>query len=561
MTPRRLLLLAALLLAVPAAAQGGRVEIAIEPELPIGGLDIPVAGFGAEATVRFLDTRPEAASLFIRTIGEPVFEQLVAANQGDGVWTVGIPFDLPREGIEVYAQYQLDGALYTEPLQSPQTDPFRVPVVSAAATSDVVLPARRYRMVAVPFRLGTIEGLSDALGSDDPLAVFGDDFGEAGDPSRWRLLRWDPFAEAYRDAIRDRATFERVRPGAGYWLITGRGGTFDVEIGLSTGVAFVDGVPRASDVTIPVRSGWNQIGNPYLFPIRWADVGKPLTVEDPVDDQFVGGQTVLQPWQGYFVYNAGGAGTLTFPAVPASSGGSVDDALADRLRQRAGEGAAVLSVTATTAGVSDQIALGLSGAAAKSADAPVDLHKPPPIDDGLRLAIESDGDEWISRFQDRRDPVWTLTLVAGDAVDLQFAPDAGWPDGLVVDDLDRGERLEVVGGRARVESIAGVETRRLAVRVDASAARVPGGPWIDAPHPNPARGTVSVAVGLDGPGRLDVFDVLGRVVWTAGLDGNEDLVRWDGRDGSGRPVASGVYLLRLSTEAGSAAARVTRLVP
>ena len=555
MTPRRLLLLVALVFAVPAAAQGGRVEIALDPE-------VPIAGLSADATVRFLDTRPEAASLFVRAVGDRSFQELVAADQGDGVWRVALPFDVPRVGLEVYAQFQLAGVTITEPLQSPQTSPFRVPAIVPTATSDVVLPARGYRMVTVPLRLGLVDGVTDALGSDDPIEVFGDDFGTAGDPAQWRLLRWDPLSEAYRDAIRDRESFERVRPGAGYWLITGRGGTFDVEIGLSNGVAFVEGEPRAAEVTIPLRSGWNQIGNPFFFPIRWADVGRPSGAEDPVafDGTYRGGQAVLRPWEGYFVFNPGPEGTLRFSAVPSPTG-AAGRTLSAQLRERAGPGAAVLRVTAEAGGVADEIALGLEGGLTTASPVPVDLRKPPAVDDGVRLAVLAESEDWISRFQPRNAAAWTLTVATPDDVDLQFLPEGDWPGGLVVEDLDRGERLPVANGRVRVEALDGVPVRRLAVRADVRAAPAFGGPWLGTPRPNPTRGPVTLPVALSGPARLDVVDVLGRVVQTVRLGASAAEVTWDGRDIAGRPVAAGVYLLRLSAEAGSAAVRVTRLSP
>ena len=554
MTPRRTLLLAALVAwAAPAVAQVGRVEIRTDPE-------VPIAGRSASATIEFLDTRPSAASLFIRTVGETAFQELAGTEQSAGLWAVSIPFDVPREGVEVYASFQLAGQTVTEPLLTPQAAPFRVPALVPAATSAVVLRARQPRMVTVPLRLGPVDGLSADLGSDDPLDVFGDDFGETGDPAQWRLLRWDPGAEVYRDAMRDRASFERVRPGAGYWLVTGRGGTFDVELGLSTGVTFIEGEPRADDVTIPVRPGWNQIGNPFFFPIRWDDVGRPAGVEDPVAyaGTFEGGQATLRPWEGYLVFNRGPEGILRFRPVPAS--GAAARSVAAQVRERAGLGAGVLRVTATAGGVTDEVVLGVASAATAAASGPVDLRKPPAVADGLRLAALADGEEWISRFQPRGAAAWTLALAATADVDLAFAPEGDWPGGLVVDDLDRGRSLAVVGGRVRVEALSGAPVRRLAVHAGAGL-RDQAGPVLGVPRPNPTAGAVAVPVALDGAARLDVVDVLGRVVRTGSLAGTEAVAEWDGRDAAGRPVAAGVYLLRLSSASGTAAVRVTRLSP
>jgi hypothetical protein len=79
----------------------------------------------------------------------------------------------------------------------------------------------------------------------------------------------------------------------------------------------------------------------------------------------------------------------------------------------------------------------------------------------------------------------------------------------------------------------------------ASAALLLAAPW-----PNPTSGGASFAFGLPGDGdvRLALFDQQGRRVrtlargsWPAG----EHRVTWDGRDESGREVASGLYFARL----------------
>ena len=556
----RPLLLAALLVALASSAGAqAPLQIRLDPQ-------IPVVGLSAEVTAQFFETLPESASLFVRAVGETAYQEFVGVDQGDAFWTVVID-EIPPSGLEVYASYVLDGETFTEPLQNPEAFPFRVPVLVPAITSAVDLPRRQYRMVSVPFVLGANSGLPAVLGSDAPIDVFGDDFGETGDPAQWRLLRWDPLVEDYRDAIPDGELFERIRPGAGYWLITSSGGTFDIDRGLSTGVTIGKGGIFAADVTIPVRTGWNQIGNPFLFPISWDDVRRPIAVEDPVafTGSFVGGQATLQPWEGYFVFNPGPSGLLRFRASPSQP--VAERTLSERVQARAGAGAAALRVTAVSGTSTDEVTIGLQGTDAPLDGPPADLRKPPPVDGSLRLAARADGEDWISHFQPREAATWALTVTppAGAAVDLRLDRLGDWPDGLVLEDLDTGRVLEVVDGRVRIETLADVPTRRLAVRAGAAAVVDPEvlAPSLGAPHPNPTAGAVTLPVRLStpGPARLDVVDTLGRTVRSLALDlpGGTSTASWDGLDASGRPVAAGLYLVRLTTEAGTAAVRVTRL--
>ena len=81
-------------------------------------------------------------------------------------------------------------------------------------------------------------------------------------------------------------------------------------------------------------------------------------------------------------------------------------------------------------------------------------------------------------------------------------------------------------------------------------------------YPNPFAETTTIeyAVPEDMPIRIEVFDVLGRQVATLTDEphraGTHD-VRWDGRDGSGGRVASGVYLVRLTAGAETKVKRIT----
>jgi hypothetical protein len=80
--------------------------------------------------------------------------------------------------------------------------------------------------------------------------------------------------------------------------------------------------------------------------------------------------------------------------------------------------------------------------------------------------------------------------------------------------------------------------------------------------PNPTQSSASIrfALAREGEARLEIYDPAGRLVrrLVAGrLPAGERTLPWDGRDESGRRVAAGLYLLRLST---GAEVRTSRLV-
>jgi hypothetical protein len=79
-----------------------------------------------------------------------------------------------------------------------------------------------------------------------------------------------------------------------------------------------------------------------------------------------------------------------------------------------------------------------------------------------------------------------------------------------------------------------------------------------APNPFNPRVTVSYAAAGGGPVRLEVYDLRGRHLRTLAASGAPTGQRvWDGRDGTGRAVPSGVYELRLQAGTRTASRRVT----
>jgi hypothetical protein len=84
-------------------------------------------------------------------------------------------------------------------------------------------------------------------------------------------------------------------------------------------------------------------------------------------------------------------------------------------------------------------------------------------------------------------------------------------------------------------------------------------------HPNPFNPATTIPFDLAREARvsLRIYDVSGRLVRTLvdrRLPARHYEVRWEGRDDAGRPVASGVYILRMETDRGFRAQRKMVLV-
>ncbi len=73
-------------------------------------------------------------------------------------------------------------------------------------------------------------------------------------------------------------------------------------------------------------------------------------------------------------------------------------------------------------------------------------------------------------------------------------------------------------------------------------------PLILKPYPNPARSGVSIQFSRTSsfPGRLQVYNLGGRLMRSLPLSSAEGAIFWDGNDSMGRSVSAGVYLLHMS---------------
>lgn len=80
---------------------------------------------------------------------------------------------------------------------------------------------------------------------------------------------------------------------------------------------------------------------------------------------------------------------------------------------------------------------------------------------------------------------------------------------------------------------------------------------LGSPAPNPFSSTATISFSVSEPGhaRLDVYDMSGRIVGTISdgeFEAGTHTITWNGAGSDGRPLADGVYMIRLAGQGGSA---------
>jgi hypothetical protein len=163
------------------------------------------------------------------------------------------------------------------------------------------------------------------------------------------------------------------------------------------------------------------------------------------------------------------------------------------------------------------------------------------------LAIDFDGDS-AGRYR-----VWSYAWRDGSGELLE----------VVLDDAHEGRALSsaadsvllVVGRTSLGGGNFTVEARSFVPTAIVESGTLPTTVSLGKAYPNPFNSTVQVpfALSADGDVKVDIVDVLGASVWRqtwSRLVAGDHRFTWDGLDGEGRAVATGVYYVRLQVAGG-----------
>jgi len=142
-----------------------------------------------------------------------------------------------------------------------------------------------YQLVSIPY----------VIAQDSMLAWLHDDLG-AYEPTSWRLYSYNA---THGNVEFGREEFLLPAPGRAFWLITSEPKNFDLGPAHS--------ISTAQDFVLELLPGWNLIATPFAFPTDWTAAQKPSFVESQLwafdGKQYLGNNSIMQPWQGYFVRN------------------------------------------------------------------------------------------------------------------------------------------------------------------------------------------------------------------------------------------------------------------
>ena len=525
------------------SAAGNLGEVALVVPL-VNAPSIVASGTAAQVNVTLPPNfQPTVMDLYYRNGGERTYQTITMTQNGSNLQGT-IPANAANlRGIEFYTSVGNVNGTITYPPVTPDQNPNIIRVEFANPVYPISLIPKQFRMVSLPYR-----AINPSVS-----AVFIDDFGTY-DQRIWRVFHWE--ADSSREYPFIQSMLE---PGNAFWLVTRNGNSFGA------------GTSRSSDAsqttTLTLAPGWNQIANPFAFPIAWSDItinGLGISGAyyfDGTQYLMPAQNSILEPWEGYFVEDTSGqVATLTMPRFEAQGG---------EASYPVGEANSVysISVMAMTEDPRFRDTENVLGFRSSSSGQTPDYREPPIVADVLRLSLVDGNQRFMQKFKNLspEGDVWELELQSPqshDWVTISFTESGILPNGfdLYLFDLDDETIIPLPDRQFSIGLQAGDLRRfRLVIGTEGYAERQSMGISLVSltfslaqNYPNPFNPitTIRYQLGKRSHVILEISNVLGQTVRSlvnevesSGLH----VASWDGTNTAGAAVGSGVYFYRLRT--------------
>ncbi len=489
-------------------------------------------------------------TLFYRNIGKLNYTSVPL--QGSGTeYTATIPQDaVLLRGLEYYVVMTDTRATYTYPPTNPASSPVQLGITIASHTPPITLPKSGYKMISFPCDV-----------YETTIAeMFEDDYGKY-DNTSWRLFYYYPMSDSlyYLEYPFDEEFF--IYPGMAFWLINKDGKSFDID-NAST-------LMYGDHFTISLMPGWNMVGNPFDFPVSVDDIETLDSIEDPItyiNNDYSLPQPILQPWEGYFVYNP--ENTYVQATIPAIEAGQLLKANDPMQLTNNNEIVFQFSATITNSEIMDtHNYIGYKTNAIDGRDKN-DFSEAPPITNDLQLYINDKDHDWAGNFKSisNEGQQWQIVLKANSkkSITLGWQQSGTLPDKqkLYIFDQTTQAPLKAENGEYTLSSgLKGERRFKVILGTEAYALNnsdgiplVPVDYELKQNYPNPfnPETVIPFQLSVKSNVKIEVFNILGHKIKTlhnSTLSTGSHQVTWDGSNDAGNSVAAGMYFYRI--QAGS----------
>jgi hypothetical protein len=413
-----------------------------------------------------------------------------------------------------------------------------------------------YRMISLPIEV------------DDPSAqaVLEDDLG-AYDSNDWRFFYWNMLDAEYLEYPKTGP----LLPGKAFWLITAANGK---KIDTGPGIS----IDTAEPFVMPLRRGWNDIGNPFNFAVEWRDI----FVASATDTQKVFGPYTYQgdwllkvdldkmlPWEGYTFYTEYDDISLTIPPLEARTALQKS---AKRYKFKNTDWYYSIAVKIDNAMDSGNY-FGFSERATKEWDYDYDFVEPPNVGSYVSLAFPHEeyelfADRYTSDFRNTQEgDIWHFEVssnMTDKEAELSFHKHKPLPANYHLTLVDQEANLSVnlladssysfwISAREPVRHfkiIVGDDNF-----INAQQHEMPEEPSeysLVQNYPNPFNGSTMISYELKKTiqVKIAIYNLLAqrvKFIYEGKQEKGYHQYRWDARDDNDRELGTGIYILRLET--------------
>ncbi len=417
-----------------------------------------------------------------------------------------------------------------------------------------------YHLISIPLELDR----------PSPAQVLVDDL-ETYDQTQWRFYAWEPLENGGVTKVEFPNTPE-MSLGAAFWLIIKSAGKF-IDTGPGTTCSTAEKFP------IPLRTGWNLVGNPFNFPSVAEDTlsdGSPLLMfsyNNGVWSALLNPNTTqLQPFEGYAV-RCRSASTMWIKPNPFDTG----TAITKQAVRNDFETLWSIRILAQCQQAKDENNIAAIARGTSRSWDRLDHPEPPGIGEyvsvcfphpdwtapkgqGLGRNYSTDfrpeplrGDEWEVEIQTNIRDVVNLTFTGVDSLPADH--EAWLVDKAlkITNNLQQRNAYAVAGqGENHPKRLTLIVGKRGYMEEKlADLQLMPTTYELSQNFPNPFNPATTVHYGLPKPDRvtLRVYDILGNEVVTLVdhelKNAGYHVAIWNGRNAAGNIVSSGVYFIRM----------------